>query len=233
MLVLLIILGAGAGTLMADAEIPTVTLCGLARTPRDYFDKTVRLTAVFEQWTEGQYLTDERCPLAHDDQIGVGYADTADEKQRQAIQQTTSKINSNEYAGKAVVTIVGTLHNISARHFYWYGTRFDIMSFESVRPAVVRFEGELHEGWVYRAQGTYHPNAGLTIEPRLRVPFHHAGRIDWTNPGDVDRLSPVHPSNRPAVYKPVVVFRVVSKQVVAAGSGRWNTTYTCELLRLE
>jgi hypothetical protein len=232
MLRVITILGA-TGALMAAAEIPTVTLCDLARAPREYFGKTVRLTVVFEQWTEGQYLTDERCPLNHDDQIGVGYAETEDARQRDALQQTTARIGSAEYAGKAVVTIVGTLRDISARHFYWYGTRFDIMAFESVRPAVVRFEGDLQEGWVYRAQGVYRPNGELTIEPRLRVPFHHAGRIEWTNAHDIDRLSPVHPSNRPALYRPVVVFRVVSKQVVAAGRERWNTTYTCEVLRVE
>jgi hypothetical protein len=98
---------------------------------------------------------------------------------------------------------------------------------------VTRFVGELKEGWIYRAQGTYKTQDGLSIEPRLQVPFHHAGRIEWTNLNKIDRLSPIHSSARPAVYRPLVVFRVISKEVAAAGPGRWNTIYTAEILRLE
>ena len=229
MFLILMLIG---GALMADSDIPTVTLCDLARQPGDYFDKPVRLTAVFEQWTEGQYLTDERCPLSHDDQIGVGWA-PRDETERLAVEQIQVRMHSPEYENKSMVTVVGRLRNESARHFYWYGTRFDIATIESARPLVTRFTGELTEGWIYRAQGLYQKESGLTIEPRVQVPFHHAGRVEWTNPNDIDRLSPVHPSNRRGVYKPTVVFRVLSKQVAQAGSGRWNTTFTCELLRLE
>jgi len=182
---------AGAGALMADPEIPTVTLCELASHSGAYFEKTVRLSALLEQWTEGQYLTDERCPLSHDDQIGVGYA-PQDDKQRESAQRISSEIQSHEYAGKAEVTIVGRLRNISARHFYWYGTRFDIAYFESARPAVARFEGYLEEGRTYRAQGVQHEGGELTVDSRLRVPFHHAGRIEWTNLGDLDRVSVIY-----------------------------------------
>lgn len=129
----ILILLAGAGSLMANTDIPTVEFCDLARNPQAYFGKTVRLTAVYEQWTEGAYLTDQRCPLSPDDRVGVAWF-PADEKQRKAVQDAVSQIGSPKYSGKAIVTIVGTLCNEKARHFVWYGSRFDIASFESVRP---------------------------------------------------------------------------------------------------
>jgi len=198
---------------MANQNIPTVTLCDLARNPADYFEKQVRLTAVFEQWTEGQYLTDERCPFGHDDQIGAGWAEGVNT-------HLVAQMNSPEYEGKALVSIVGTLRNTSARHFYWYGTRFDIAAVESIRPLVTPYTGDLQEGWTFRAQGTY-TRGELTVEPRLNVPFHHAGRIEWANLGEMKKA------------KPVVVFRVISKEVTAAGPGRWNTIYHCEVVRVE
>jgi hypothetical protein len=37
-----------------------------------YFDKPVRVVVKYEMATEGRYLSADKCPLNHDDQIGAG-----------------------------------------------------------------------------------------------------------------------------------------------------------------
>ena len=221
-------LGVIAGSLMADVEIPTVTFCDLARNPTAYFDKPVRLDAVFEQHTEGQYLSHESCPLSHDDQIGVGYAKENDEAHAESVRQTRAKIQLPEFRGRAEVTIVGVLRNTSARHFYWYGTLFEIASVERARSAVALYDGNLEEGRTYRAKATRDGHGELVIAPRLRIPFHHAGRIEWTGAQAV-ATSPLSSKH----WIAEAVFRVVSKSVVAAGPGSWRMTFHCDLLRFE
>ena len=205
---------------MYSEEVPSVTLCDLARAPKLHFDKTVRLTAVFEQWTEGQYFTDERCPLSHDDQIGAGFS--VPESEHGARDRFIEQLHSPEYESRAIVTVVGVLRNEQARHFYWYGSRFDVTHIESFRPAVEIFKGDLEQGRDYRAAGTYHAGADLILTAPLRLPYHHAGRIEWIG------LPEVH-----VRWKGTVTFRVVAKAVSAAGPGRWNTLFTCKILRLD
>lgn len=216
-------LAAMIGVLMADTAIPTVTFCDLAKNPAAYFDKTVRLKAVYEIWTEGQYLTDALCPLLPDDRIGAGYAEK-DTAQKEALQRTMAQIQGHEYRGRAEVTIVGALRNVVARHFYWYGALFEIASFESARPAVALYEGDLEVGRTYHAKATLYANGKVVIEPRLRLPMHHAGRIEWKDIRHVEGTGPQK-------WSAEAEFRVVSKEVVAMGPGRWNTTFYCELIR--
>ena len=201
--------------------IPTVSLCDLARSRAVYFNKTVRVTAVWEKADEGNYLSDQQCPLSHDDQIGVNVHESGDPAQIKANQEILSRLaaQGNHY----VMTLVGTLRDEAAHHFYWYRSRFDVKKIESSRPArEVPYEGTLEEGWIYRAEATYQPaNDELILKTPLRLPYHHAGRIEWTN------LSPI---NRSSV---AVVFRVDSKAVAAAGPGRWNTTYHCSAIKID
>ena len=154
-----------AGVLMADTEIPTVTLCELARNRAAYCDKIVRLNAVLEFHAEWQCLTDERCPLSHDDQIGFGFAQDA---QMESIRQTLDQIAAPEYRYRAEVTLVSVLRNVQMRGFAWYGSLFEADHFESARPAIAVYDGHLEEGRTYRAKATRDAKGEIVIQPYLR-----------------------------------------------------------------
>src|SRR5262249_55667921 len=81
-------------------EIPTVAFCEMAKNAHLYFDRPIRIKAVYSQATEGAYLIDESCPLNHDDQIGVG--NEIDEKQREHNNKIHSQIMEGEYGGRAI-----------------------------------------------------------------------------------------------------------------------------------
>ena len=90
-------------------EVATVDFCELAKNPRRYFNRTVRIKAQWLSGFEFSYLTDDRCPtkVAHD--IAVRFIN--DETQREIIKQNVYKIMSHEYGGRAVITVVGVLRN--------------------------------------------------------------------------------------------------------------------------
>src|SRR4051812_8844103 len=64
--------------LSAAQQIVTVSFCELVKNPKDYFDKTVRTTASFQQADEGQYLDDEQCDQK--ERLGVGHVVTTPEQ---------------------------------------------------------------------------------------------------------------------------------------------------------
>ena len=90
-------------------KVTTVDFCELAKNPRRYFNRTVRIKTQWLSGFEFSYLTDDRCPtkVAHD--IAVRFIN--DETQREIIKQNVYKIMSHEYGGRAVITVVGVLRN--------------------------------------------------------------------------------------------------------------------------
>lgn len=57
--------------------------------------------------------------------------------------------------------------------------------------------------------------------PRLKLPYHHAGRVDWVEPL-------VLPPGRVKL-----VFKVESHDVQRVTVGRWNSTWRCRVVSLE
>ncbi|HEY0386381.1 MAG TPA: hypothetical protein VGC64_10235, partial [Pyrinomonadaceae bacterium] len=68
-----------------------------------------------------------------------------------------------------------------------------------------------------------------TVVP-LRIPFHHAARIEWVNLREFPELVK-------AVGKDCrrrIVFSVIAQETFkVAGQYRWDTTYRCRILRVE
>lgn len=91
---------------------------------------------------------------------------------------------------------------------------------------VIDFAGGLERGRSYRAEVVY--DEGLkrwrTAIP-IKLPFHHAGSIEWENLSEFDELTGAQPTARS-----IFVFKVVSKRVVNVGGNRWNTTYVCRII---
>jgi hypothetical protein len=89
------------------------------------------------------------------------------------------------------------------------------------------FEGWLKEGNTYRALVAYDLDQEWRTVVPLRLPFHHAARIEWLNLKDFPRL------NKPesGVYQKQFVFEVVEQKTgKVEGQDRWNTIYYCRII---
>jgi hypothetical protein len=94
----------------------------------------------------------------------------------------------------------------------------------------VEFEGTLEKGNAYRALVVCdHVEAWRTVVA-LRLPFHHAARIEWTNLREFPQLNKVKNDD----CKRRIVFKVVAQETTkVAGLYRWNTTYQCRVIAVE
>jgi hypothetical protein len=213
----------------ATNEIRTVEFCELIKNPRPYFDKQVRIIARYEMATEGQYLRDDKCPLSHDRQIGVGHRAILDEKQSELLNTELRRISKHEYGGRAMVTMVGILRNASRRDFVWYQYRFDIVKVESISPVIVPYERELQAGVTYRGIVRGDRVLDLSLIPPPRISEHHAQRIEWINLSEfpeLEKLQPVSGGQQ-------ISFTVLSDEIKQMTELRWNRTIKCKIIRLE
>lgn len=205
-------------------DVPTVQFCEMVKNPQNYFDKTVRLTAVFTQADEAQYLSDENCPLSHYDQIGIDYSNE-DESQIKQNNTYINKIGSVEFGGRAIVTVIGSLKNASRRDFAWYRYRFDIANFENVSQVIEKYKGEIEGTITYRAEVHADKDFGINFVNPYHAPFHYALRIEWLNLKDFPTLKNTQTKQ--------IVFTVLSKEIKQMTENRWNLTIRCKIIRVE
>lgn len=224
-------LSLGASSLSAQVAppsgIPTITFCEMVKNPQLYFDKTVRLTAMFSQATEAQYLSDERCPLTHDEQIGVGHT-ARTEKEVGSHSADLRKLRSIEYGGRANVIVIGVLRNVSRRAFAWYHYRFDIARFEAVAHVVVPYERVLQIGMTYRGDVRGDADAGLRLVLPVRTQEHYALRVEWTNLNEFLELKHLRNSGE----ERQIVFSVISDELKQMTERRWNLTIRCKVIEI-
>lgn len=214
----------GAEEDSVPVPIPTVAFCEMVSHPQRYFDKQVRLVAQYQMATEGAYLVDERCPLSHDQQIGIGHPQVIDEKQRNRLNALRT-ISSHEYGGRAMVTVLGMLRNIPRHDFVWYQYRFDIGEVEKIDPVILAYEGELRAGMTYRATVSSDRDLGLSLTPAPRINESHAMRIDWINLLEFPGLSMAGQHR--------IQFTVLSDEIKQITERRWNRSLRCKILRIE
>jgi hypothetical protein len=208
-------------------EIATVSFCELVKNPKVYFNKTVRMTATFQQASEGQYLLDERCEKT--ERLGVGQAVITPEQVARRNEIWDSIRSSPNYDSRTIVTVVGTLRNISLNGFVRYDHRFDIITFERVAPAIVSYDGSLEDGITYRARVMSDQELGVFPVIPPKIPFHQAARIEWTN---LEKF-PILVSLMRSSKQREIVFRVISSKVVRMTPDRWNRTFRCSILSVE
>lgn len=91
---------------------------------------------------------------------------------------------------------------------------------------VVDFNGDLKEGSTYRAAiARGRDGEWRTVVP-LKMPRHHATRIEWLNLEDYPALAQPEPRSQPRQ----IVFTVVRRETYkVAGQYRWNTIYYCRI----
>lgn len=99
----------------------------------------------------------------------------------------------------------------------------------SVREAL-EFTGTLEKGTTYRALVKRDRTNEWHTVSRLKLPYHHAGRIEWLNLKDFPELN--KPSRGPLLKH--FVFKVTEEEVYkVSGQRRWNTTYYCRIVAVE
>jgi hypothetical protein len=101
---------------------------------------------------------------------------------------------------------------------------------KSAPSSPVEFEGTLEKGSTYRALVTCdHVEEWRTVVP-LRLPFHHAARIEWTNL----RGFPQRNKAKNDDCQRRIIFKVLARETVKVpGQYRWNTTYQCRIIAVE
>lgn len=212
-----------------DKDVPTVALCDLMKRPGEFYDRKVRISGMFTQADEAQYLSDSGCPAKRDtDQIGVGFADM-EGSGRERFSKEISKIGKPEFGGRAMVRVVGYLRNAQRHDFACYGMRFDIVRFEKVEPVVMTFEGELQAGNTYRASVQGDDMLGLVLTRALRIAEHHAVRLEWTNLSAFPELHNL----RGMTSERKVVFSVLSDDIKQVTERRWNRTIRLRIISAE
>lgn len=218
---------AGFSLLVATA-LPVVDFCAMVRAPERYFDKPVVIEARYEQASEGAYLSDARCPLAYDDQIGVGRAafDSGDDERRQPALRQLSAV---EYGNRADVRVSGVLRNVSLRAFAWYRYRFDIARFERIAHVIERYEGELQLGTSYRTALGADVKYGLAPVEPVRVPSHYDLRLVWANRSAFPALRRLRAGMAPLI----VAFSVIRDDVRQVTERRWGRVVTLKILAVE
>ena len=201
----------------------------MVRHPQLYFNKPIRIAATMELGDEGSNLNDVRCVRSHDDSIGVGAV--AHEQQATSFLRDFEKIRDGKFGAQPRVTAVGILRNSSLRAFAWYRYRFDIMAFENIRQelseTIVTFDGSLREGFTYRGTVRGDKDFGLSFNTPLRVPMHHAVRLEWTN------LKQFRVLQRLRRDEKQIVFRVVKDDIHQILPQRWDHTFQLEILLVE
>lgn len=214
-----------SGTISAATQVtPNIAFCEIVKNPRLYFDKVVRVIATLHLATEASYLSDDKCVLSHDDQIGVRYV-SSDEKQRDLLNNKIRKVRDIEYGGRARVTVVGILRNSSRRSFAWYRYRFDVHNVEDLAPVIIPYEGRLQGGTTYSAAVRGDNDSGLSLVIPLRMVLHVGARIEWTNLKEFPSLAELGVSSQQRI-----VFTVISDQTKQMTELRWNRTVECKIL---
>lgn len=207
-------------------KVTTVDFCELAKNPRRYFNRTVRIKAQWLSGDEFSYLTDDRCPtkVAHD--IAVRFVN--DETQREVIKQNVYKIMSHEFGGRATITAVGVLRN-PGNYYGYFRYLFELIRFEEIAHVVVPYQSTLDAGKTYRANVRGDKDSGLILVPPLLMFSHQSVSIEWTNLNEFPALAKLRDSSQ----QQLIVFSVISDERKQMTAQRWDRTVKCKIVRIE
>lgn len=210
-------------------EPPTISFCELMRNREYYAGFVIAMNAVLEYSETQQFIHDPECAepgigraLFTTEKIGVGFdfkRGKSKELEKQAI-----GVRDERFGGRARVYIYGVLRDGRERAADTHEFRFDISEFKTIDPIVLPYKGRIDPGWMYvdsfDAKGDE-----LKLSSPLKMPMHHAARIEWLNADKYPKLR--------ATGHTFITFRVISKEIKNIGNRRWNDTYTCEILDIQ
>lgn len=100
----------------------------------------------------------------------------------------------------------------------------------SSRKEPLEFAGTLEKGITYRALVVFDETQQWRLVASLKMPRHHAARVEWLNLNEFPELS--KPSSGSLLKR--IVLKVEAKETIkVAGQYRWNDTYYCRIITLE
>jgi hypothetical protein len=211
-------------------EIPTISFCVLM-SDREYLaGRRVIIDADIELGDgSAPYLHELECDRPEmgkartNERIGIGF-DKKVTGGRDIMSEALRKIDLAVYGRRARIRVQGVLRDERTRALDSYDHRFFIERFISADKIVPWFDGELKAGWAYMAGLDYKKEKGLQLGVSLKMPLHHATRVEWTNEDKFPLL-------RKSGVR-FVTFRVVSRETQQVSENRWNDIYICEILEV-
>jgi hypothetical protein len=202
----------------SSPAIRDVQFCELVRYPQRFFNKTVRVKTMWRQGDEFSYLVDERCPS----EIAVQLFARDD-----ASKANAGKVSEHEYGGRVMMTAVGVLRN-PGKYYGYYRYLFEIERLEEVAHVVEPYQGTLQAGYTYRAIVRSDKAFGLVLTPPLRIEFHYAVGIEWSNLSAFPELERLHETSG----ERTIVFSVMSDERKQVDVQRWNRTLAFKIIRI-
>jgi hypothetical protein len=210
--------------------IPNVSFCDLIRYRDYYVGKPASINANLELHGPIQFLNDPNCDTPASgtartkERIGVEYPPKKGEAPG-VWAARTAQLSTSRFGGRARVLITGILRHDPDRARDSYAFWFEISDFKTVEPIVLPYQGRLETGWTYSDAIDQIEGKELALSSRLKMPLHHAARIEWTNLESFPALK--------TGGRKYLTFRVVTKVIQPMGSGRWNDEYVCELIEVK
>lgn len=217
--------------------VPTITFCELMLNRTKYLGRRVSMHADLEHHASptrdlkhvhiNEFLHDPECDRAEmgsartNEKIGIAYPveTTAAESVRSQIR----KLRGGPYHSRARVLVTGRLvkgGSTPARYAY----EFEIGEFRSIEPIILPYNGKLVNGWTYYDTFDHPGGPEIQLSSALEQRLHHAERIEWRYTGHALFATP---------GRRHIVFRVVYVTTQMIAPGRWNDTYTCEILEVK
>ena len=214
----------------AQQRVPSITFCELMADRERLLGKRVQLHADMELGREeGSFLHDPDCDpptmtrAQMQERIGFGYDETK-LGTGPVIWDMIKQKGYETYVTRVRVSIEGMLREETHRTKHNHPYVFIIERFLTVDEIVAGYQGELNSGWVYSNTVDHIRGAELKLSAQLKMPIHHAQRIEWTNE---DKFPALRRSGRK-----YITFRVVSKETRHMTRWRWNDVFTCEIIRI-
>lgn len=206
--------------------ISVIAFCNLVKNHELYFGQKVSINADLTYADPFSFFNDAECDRPEQGQfrtkekVGVGFAGNSGEQD--ALKAKLLTIRDPRFAGRARVYVTGILRVDTARSESGFNYRFDLADLSTMEPIYVPYQGKLEAGWMYSDTFDHVVKRGLQLSSPLKIQFHHAARIEWTN---VDKFPYLGYDGRK-----YITFRVLSREINIIGRSRWNDTYTCEII---
>lgn len=142
-----------------------------------------------------------------------------------AMKRTLARSREERFGGRARTLVRGryeqTVDPVSRQRIH----KFFAKEIKGIEPIDLPYQGEIKLGWNY--SDTFDRKADdpeMILSTSLKLPIHHAGRIEWRNAGQFPQLAR---SGRHSI-----IFRAGSQTTHQYEPGRWNETFHLTILEV-
>lgn len=218
-------------------KIPNISYCELMKNRYEYLNKKIEIYADLEYSynvmanlkivNEHEFLYDNNCdnpnlgPLRTIEKIGVKYIGDSTEIER--LKTIAMQIRNEKFGNRGRMLLVGKLIDNRNAIGRFYDYTFAISDIKNLERIILPYKGDIKLGWTYSDAVSFEVNKPLTLSSPVKVPYHHAGRVEITNENQF-------PALKKSGMK-YLVFKALSETILKVGN-RWDSTFKCELLEV-